>query len=62
MKVKTIAVALFVSTLALPVLAQTGSTPRIDQRQSNQQPRAAASGAISSFTPASSNVASPNWR
>ncbi|MCZ7597000.1 MAG: hypothetical protein M5U09_03515 [Gammaproteobacteria bacterium] len=37
MKVKTIAVALFVSTLALPVLAQTGSTPRIDQRQSNQQ-------------------------
>ncbi|PKO68110.1 MAG: hypothetical protein CVU20_13580 [Betaproteobacteria bacterium HGW-Betaproteobacteria-14] len=39
MKVKTIAVALFVSTLVLPVLAQTGSTPRIDQRQSNQQQR-----------------------
>lgn len=39
MKIKTIAAALFVSALALPALAQTASTPRIDQRQANQQQR-----------------------
>ncbi len=39
MKLKTIIAALFVSTLALPALAQTSSTPRIDQRQANQQQR-----------------------
>lgn len=39
MKLKTIAAALMVSALALPALAQTTSTPRIDQRQANQQQR-----------------------
>ena len=39
MKLKTILASLFVSALALPALAQTSSTPRIDQRQENQQQR-----------------------
>lgn len=39
MKLKTVAAALMVSALALPALAQTTSTPRIDQRQANQQQR-----------------------
>lgn len=39
MKLKTIAAALCVSALTLPALAQTTSTPRIDQRQANQQQR-----------------------
>lgn len=39
MKIKTIAAALLVSALTLPALAQTASTPRIDQRQANQQQR-----------------------
>lgn len=39
MKIKTIVAALFVSALSLPALAQTSSTPRIDQRQANQQQR-----------------------
>jgi hypothetical protein len=39
MKLKNIAATLLVSALALPALAQTTSTPRIDQRQANQQQR-----------------------
>lgn len=39
MKIKTIVAALFVSALTLPALAQTATTPRIDQRQANQQQR-----------------------
>lgn len=39
MKLKNIVAALCVSALALPALAQTASTPRIDQRQANQQQR-----------------------
>lgn len=39
MKLKNIVTALCVSVLALPALAQTASTPRIDQRQANQQQR-----------------------
>ena len=40
MKIATLAVAALSGALAaLPVLAQTSSTPRIDQRQENQQRR-----------------------
>ena len=39
MKSTTIAAALLAAAMALPVLAQTTSTPRIDQRQANQQQR-----------------------
>lgn len=39
MKLKTIVAALFASALTLPALAQTASTPRIDQRQASQQQR-----------------------
>jgi hypothetical protein len=39
MKLKSIVTVLCVSALSLPVLAQTASTPRIDQRQTNQQQR-----------------------
>lgn len=39
MKLKNIVAAFCVSALALPALAQTASTPRIDQRQANQQQR-----------------------
>lgn len=39
MKIKTVAATLLISALALPALAQTTSTPRIDQRQANQQQR-----------------------
>jgi len=39
MKLKNLVAALCVSALALPVLAQTTSTPRIDQRQANQDRR-----------------------
>lgn len=39
MKIKTIVAALFAAALTLPALAQTTSTPRIDQRQANQQQR-----------------------
>lgn len=39
MNMKHLAAALCVSVLALPALAQTTSTPRIDQRQANQQQR-----------------------
>ncbi|MBI4989923.1 MAG: hypothetical protein HZC23_14000 [Rhodocyclales bacterium] len=38
MKLKSVFAALLVSAFALPALAQT-STPRIDQRQANQQQR-----------------------
>jgi uncharacterized membrane protein YebE (DUF533 family) len=39
MKLKSILAALCVTALCLPALAQTTSTPRIDQRQANQQKR-----------------------
>lgn len=39
MKIKYLVATLLVSALALPALAQTTSTPRIDQRQANQQQR-----------------------
>lgn len=39
MKLKTVAAALLVTAFTLPALAQTASTPRIDQRQANQQQR-----------------------
>lgn len=39
MKLKNVATVLCVFILALPALAQTASTPRIDQRQANQQQR-----------------------
>lgn len=39
MKMSKIVAALFAAALALPVLAQTASTPRIDQREANQQRR-----------------------
>ena len=39
MKLKNLTAALCISVLALPALAQTGSAPRIDQRQANQQQR-----------------------
>ena len=39
MKLNHLVAALCVSALALPALAQTTSTPRIDQRQANQQQR-----------------------
>jgi uncharacterized membrane protein YebE (DUF533 family) len=39
MKLKSIVAALCVTALSLPALAQTASTPRIDQRQANQQQR-----------------------
>ena len=39
MKSTTIAAALLAAAMALPALAQTTSTPRIDQRQANQQQR-----------------------
>ncbi|MBP9655641.1 MAG: hypothetical protein KBE19_14750 [Rhodocyclaceae bacterium] len=39
MKIKTLSAALLFSALALPALAQVASTPRIDQRQANQQQR-----------------------
>ena len=37
MKLKHIAAVFCMSAFALPALAQTTSTPRIDQRQANQQ-------------------------
>jgi uncharacterized membrane protein YebE (DUF533 family) len=39
MKLKTVAAALLMTAFTLPALAQTTSTPRIDQRQANQQQR-----------------------
>lgn len=39
MNLKSIVAALCVTALSLPALAQTTSTPRIDQRQANQQQR-----------------------
>ena len=39
MTLKTVAAALLMSAFTLPALAQTASTPRIDQRQANQQQR-----------------------
>ena len=39
MRLKAIVAAMCISAIALPVLAQTTSTPRIDQRQANQQQR-----------------------
>ncbi|MBV6474694.1 MAG: hypothetical protein KJZ92_14990 [Rhodocyclaceae bacterium] len=39
MKLKCILAALCATALSLPALAQTTSTPRIDQRQANQQQR-----------------------
>ncbi len=39
MKLKHIAAVFCMSAFALPALAQTTSTPRIDQRQANQQQR-----------------------
>lgn len=39
MKLKSILAALCATALSLPALAQTTSTPRIDQRQANQQQR-----------------------
>jgi len=39
MKLKTVAAALLVTAFTLPALAQTTATPRIDQRQANQQQR-----------------------
>ncbi|MCL4723587.1 MAG: hypothetical protein KJZ90_04885 [Rhodocyclaceae bacterium] len=39
MKIKTLSAALLFSALSLPALAQVASTPRIDQRQANQQQR-----------------------
>lgn len=39
MELKTLAAAVLVSAFALPALAQTASTQRIDQRQANQQQR-----------------------
>lgn len=40
MKLKTAAAAaLLVTAFTLPALAQTASTPRVDQRQANQQQR-----------------------
>lgn len=49
MKLKTIVATLCVSALTLPALAQTSSTPRIDQRQASQEQRidqGVASGAL----------------
>lgn len=39
MKLKTVAAALLMTAFTLPALAQADSTPRIDQRQANQQQR-----------------------
>lgn len=39
MKLKTVAAALLMTAFTLPALAQSTSTPRIDQRQANQQQR-----------------------
>jgi Tfp pilus assembly protein FimT len=39
MKSTKIAAALVIAAFALPALAQTTSTPRIDQRQANQEQR-----------------------
>ncbi|MEZ5614178.1 MAG: hypothetical protein R3E35_03050 [Rhodocyclaceae bacterium] len=39
MKPKILAATLLLTAFTLPVLAQTDSTPRIDQRQANQQQR-----------------------
>ncbi|MBK6631009.1 MAG: hypothetical protein IPG33_08120 [Betaproteobacteria bacterium] len=39
MRLKTIVAVLFATAVSLPALAQTASTPRIDQRQANQQQR-----------------------
>ena len=39
MKLKTVAAALLMTAFTLPALAQTTSTPRIDQRQANQDRR-----------------------
>lgn len=49
MKLKTVAAALLMTAFTLPALAQSASTPRIDQRQANQQQRidqGVASGAL----------------
>ena len=49
MKLKTVAAALLMTAFTLPALAQTTSTPRIEQRQANQQQRidqGVASGAL----------------